>query len=1174
MPDERIECPQCRHANPAGVRFCGECGGRLELACPACQTANPPGNRFCHNCGSALGAPAAPSPFAAPRAYTPRHLADKILTSRSALEGERKQVTVLFVDVAGFTALSERLDPEDVHRLMARAFELMLAEVHRYEGTVNQFLGDGIMALFGAPIAHEDHAQRAVHAALGIRRALEAYQEELRRAHATTFQVRQGLNTGLVVVGSIGSDLRMDYTAVGDTTNTAARLQQLADRGRVVISDATHRLVEGYFYTRSLGEHALKGKAEPVGAWEVISARETRTRLEVTAERGLTPYVGRESELRTLADLFERVKFGAGQVVLLVGEAGIGKSRLLHEFRQRLGDEATWVEGRCVSFGRAMAFHPVIDLIKRTFRIDEADGEEAIARKVEASALRLGEDLSPLVPYLRYLLAIDPGDPGVAALDPRRRRAEVLDALRRLLVRASEIRPQVVIIEDVHWMDQASEGSLLFTADSVPRHRILLILTYRPGYQHPFGDRSYHTRIALTALPAEASVQMAKGALAATRLPEDLPQLILGKAEGNPFFMEEVIKSLQEAGALRRVGDDWVLTRRRDDVVIPDTIQDVIMARIDRLEEAPKKTLQLASVIGREFTRRLLDRIAEIRERSDELLQELKAIELIHEKALFPELAYMFNHALTHEVAYNSLLMQRRRELHRLIGYAIEELYADRLSEHYEVLAHHFARAEEWDRAVDYLVKAAEKAARAFAVREAVALYGQALEAAGHLGAAVPIARRLAIHRAKAGQHLVLGEFAQSQQEGQQVLALAREAGDRGAEASALAAIGFATLWAQDLDGALDYAGQAVAAAQAAGAQAALSSGYLTTGYVHALAGRLPQAQKTLALAVENSAEAGEAANHSLALQLTAFIASWQGEWSRAQELSGEALRIARHHGLLVALIRALWAHGIVLSSKGDYDEALTAYEEGLALAERVGDVNSVPRYLNSMAWLLSECGDFDRAVEMFGAAAERARKWPHAVGVEILAYCEVNRGDVFLDAGDLALATEFLEQGRRIVEDPATYPWMKWRYAMHLHVSQGELALARGDTARAERFAQEALDIATRTNARKYLVRIWRLRGEIARARRQWQEAEHELGRALAMAQVIGNPPQLWRSHAALGLLHTERKDGDAARRAFGSGRATVEGLRARLTRSELRTAIAQPPLVRLLYSEAGDPG
>src|SRR5262245_36215426 len=770
-----MDCPRCQTANRTGAQFCRQCGARLETACPSCGARVEPQSRFCDACGAPLTAGAKPAAATSPRfdspgSYTPKHLAEKILTSRSALEGERKQVTVLFVDVSGFTSISERLDPEDVHRLMTRAFELMLAEVHRFEGTVNQFLGDGIMALFGAPIAHEDHAQRAVHAALGIRRALDAYQDELRRTRATAFQVRQGLNTGLVVVGAIGNDLRMDYTAVGDTTNIAARLQQLADRGRVLISEATHRLVEGYFYTRFLGEHVLKGKAEPVEAWEVISARQARTRLEVTAERGLTPYVGRERELRALSELFPKAKAGAGQAVLLVGEAGIGKSRLLHEFRQRLGDEATWVEGRCVSFGRSIAFHPVIDLLKRTFRIDESDGEEAIARKVERSVLRLGEDLGPLVPYLRYLLAIDPGDPAVVALDPRRRRAEIFDALRRLLVRASEIRPQVVVYEDVHWMDQASEGSLLFSADSVPRHRILLILSYRPGYQHPFGDRTYHTRLALTALPAEASVEMARGVLATGRLPEDLLPLILDKAEGNPFFMEEVIKSLQEVGALRRVGDDWVLTRRRDEVMIPDTIQDVIMARIERLEEAPKKTLQLASVIVRDFTRRLLDRIAEIRERSEDLLQELKAIELIYEKTLFPELAYMFNHALTHEVAYNSLLMQRRRELHRLIGHGIEELYADRLSEHYEVLAHHFSKAEEWSRAVDYLVNAAEKAARAFAVREAVALYGQALDAAAHLGAAVPLERRLALHRAKAAQHFVLGEFAQAQAEGQQVL--------------------------------------------------------------------------------------------------------------------------------------------------------------------------------------------------------------------------------------------------------------------------------------------------------------------------------------------------------------------------------------------------------------------
>ena len=736
----------------------------------------------------------AETPGRTPLTYTPPYLAEKILTSRSALEGERKQVTVLFVDVSGFTSLSERLDPEDVHSLMIRAFELMLAEVHRYEGTVNQFLGDGIMALFGAPIAHEDHAQRAVHAALGIRQALEGYQAELQRRQGISFQVRQGLNTGLVVVGSIGNDLRMDYTAVGDTTNVAARLQAAADPGRILIAEATYRLVAGYFHTRSLGELALKGKAEPVGAWEVISARIARTRLEVEAERGLTPFVGRERELQLLFECFEQARAGHGQVVFIAGEPGIGKSRLLLEFRRRLGDEATWIEGRSMSFGRSMAFHPLIDLLRRNFRIEESDTEEMIVAKVERSVLRLGEDLRPFLPYLRYLLSVDPGDAAVLAMDPQQRRGEIFDALRRLTLRASEVRPQVTVFEDAHWMDQATEAYLLFMADSIPTSRVLRILTYRTGYVQPFGERTYHTRIALNTLSTEHSVEMAQALLATESLPEELKALIVRKAEGNPFFVEEVVKSLLEVGALRRAGDGYVLAKRLDEIFVPDTIQDVIMARIDRLQEAPKRTLQLASVIGREFTRRLLDRIADIRARTEELLQELKAIELIYEKSVFPELAYMFKHALTHEVAYNSLLMQRRKELHRLIALAIEELYAERLAEQYEVLAYHFSRGEEWAKALEYLLKAAEKAAQAFATREAVALYDQALEAVGHLGDAVDTSTLMAIHQAKADLYFILSDFERSRAEAERLLALARRAGDRVREGVALAGMGLACI--------------------------------------------------------------------------------------------------------------------------------------------------------------------------------------------------------------------------------------------------------------------------------------------------------------------------------------------------------------------------------------------
>jgi class 3 adenylate cyclase len=543
-----------------------------------------------------------------PLTYTPRHLAEKILTSRAALAGERKQVTVLFCDLANSTALAERLDPEAMHALRHQFFDLALGEVHRYAGTINQFLGDGFMALFGTPIAHEDHARRAVLAAVALWQRLHAGPTPLGQQYGVEVALRLGLNTGLVIVGAIGDNLRMDYTAIGDTTNVAARLQQAARPGQIRISEATHRLVAGYSTTQPLGEISLKGKAESMPSWEVLAVDETRTRLEVAAERSLTPFTGREREMRLLHECFAQAQAGHGQVVFLIGEAGLGKSRLLLELRQHLGAAATWLEGHAVSFGRSMAFHPVIDLLRRNFRLEEGDAEGTIIEKMAQGVLRLGEDLRPLLPYLRSLLAVDPGEAAVRTMDPQLRRAETFDALRRLLLRAAEVRPQVVVFEDLHWMDQATEAFLTLTTDSIPTGRVLCLLTYRPGYVHPFGDRTYHTRLVLPTLSSADMVQMARAMLATEHLPKALQRLIIQKSEGNPFFVEEVVKSLREMGAMRREGDHYVLARPLDETAVPDTIQDVLMARIDRLEEAPKKTLQLAAVIGREFTCRLLDR--------------------------------------------------------------------------------------------------------------------------------------------------------------------------------------------------------------------------------------------------------------------------------------------------------------------------------------------------------------------------------------------------------------------------------------------------------------------------------------------------------------------------------------------------------------------------------------
>jgi tetratricopeptide (TPR) repeat protein len=695
---------------------------------------------------------------------------------------------------------------------------------------------------------------------------------------------------------------------------------------------------------------------------------------------------------------------------------------------------------------------------------------------------------------------------------------------------------------------------------------VLRILTYRTGYVHPFGERTYHTRIALNTFSTAHSVAMAQAMLATQQLPEELKALIVRKAEGNPFFVEEVVKSLLEIGALRHAGGGYVLAKRLDEIFVPDTIQDVIMARIDRLEEAQKRTLQLASVIGREFTRRLLDRLAEVRARTEEVLRELKAVELIYEKSIFPELAYMFKHALTHEVAYNSLLVQRRKELHRLIAMAIEELYADRLTEQYEILAYHFAKGEEWREALDYLLKAAEKAAKAFANREAIALYDQALEVVGQLGAAADANTLMAIHRAKADLYMVLSEYVRARAEGERLLALARRVGDRQSEAVALAGMGVASAWGHDFDRALTEAYQAITIAREVDAKPVLAGGYFSLGYVHALTGRLDEAREEMELAITLGREGGDVVHQSFAYSL-AFagqLKNWRGEYAEALPLQAESLRIAREHNLLMPLLLVIWNTGLVLTGKGVYDEALATFEEGLLLSEKVGAEIRRLRFLNSLGWLYSELGDLDRALDLNRQSAEGARKRGDH---EVIANAELNLGDIFIAKGDLALAQEYLDGVYRLVQDPATSDWMKWRYSTHLFASLGELWLAKGDAAKAREFAEQCLELAMPTNSRKYLVKGYRLKGEIALVRRQWDEVESMLRQALTIAEVIGNPAQLWRTHLALGRLYDATQKPERARQAYHGARQVIDRVKVSLQNPGLRASLEHSPLIRHVY-------
>jgi tetratricopeptide (TPR) repeat protein len=626
---------------------------------------------------------------------------------------------------------------------------------------------------------------------------------------------------------------------------------------------------------------------------------------------------------------------------------------------------------------------------------------------------------------------------------------------------------------------------------------------------------------------------MAQAMLATEHLPRALQTLIVQKAEGNPFFVEEVVKSLQEVGAIRRAGDDYVLSKPLEEIVVPDTIQDVLMARIDRLEETSKKTLQLASVIGREFSYRLLERLADIRERTEAYLQELKAIELIYEKHLFPELVYMFKHALTQDVAYNSLLIQRRQELHGLIGQAIEELYADRLTEQYEVLAYHFAQGEQWAKALEYLCKAADKAAQTFANREALALYDQALEAADHLGQAVNVQTMMAIHQAKADLFSV----------------------------EALAQLGWASMRAHDMDRALAYAHRAIEAAKEVDAKPVLARGHFVTGFIHTAAARLNQAVKEVDQVLNIVESTSDVFHQSLALYLGGLLKSFEGEYAEASRFQTRALLIAREQNLFLPLLHTHFGYGITLTSKGDYDEALATFEEGLKLSEKVGDEAMRYRLLNSLGWLYIELGDLDRAIDLNKQAAERARMRDNP---DTIANAEINLADAFLAKGDLTLAQEFLDGVYHMVKDPSTNQWMQWRYSTRLFASLGELWLARGDLAKAQEFADQCLDIAVRTNSRKNVVKGWRLRGEIALLGKQSEEAEEWLQQALSLAQTVGNPTQLWKTHNSLARLYEKTKRQNLEREQWRAAATIVQSIADGLPDDELRETFINSAPVR----------
>ncbi|UCE56891.1 MAG: AAA family ATPase [Desulfobacterales bacterium] len=686
-----MKCPKCGSDNREGIRFCEECGAKLELECPDCKAKIPLGKKFCGECGHDLTKPVkAPLiNYSEPQSYTPKFLADKILTTRSSIEGERKLVTVLFADVADFTSIAEKLDPEEVHQIMDNCFKILMEEIHTYEGTINQFTGDGVMALFGAPLAHEEHAQKACHTALSIQKSLREYSEEIKKNYNVNFQMRMGLNSGPVVVGSIGDDLRMDYTAVGDTTNLASRKESMAKPGTILVSKNTYRLTRDFFKFKPLGEVEVKGKGYPEEAFELTKVSKVETRIEAAVAKGLTRFVGRKNSMAALVEACDKTHSGSGQVIGIVGEAGVGKSRLLLEFRNQLPQsEYTYLEGRCLHYGGSIPYLPMLDILRSYFDIKGDDLEHIIKEKMSKRVLQLDERLKNVLPPFQEILSLKVENKAYANLEPGRKRERTFEAFRDLFVRESQTKTLVLAVEDLHWIDKTSEEYLDYLIGWLANAKILLILLYRPEYTHQWGSKSYYNRIGLDQLTAKSSTELVQAILEGGQVVPELRELILGKASGNPLYMEELTNTLLENGSIQRKGNQYVLSGKASEIQIPDTIQGIISARMDRLEDNLKRIMQVVSVIGRDFAFRILQAITGVRKELKSYLLNLQGLEFIYEKRLFPELEYIFKHALIQEVAYNSLLKKRRKEIHEKIGKAIEQIYKNRLEEFYEMLAY------------------------------------------------------------------------------------------------------------------------------------------------------------------------------------------------------------------------------------------------------------------------------------------------------------------------------------------------------------------------------------------------------------------------------------------------------------------------------------------------------
>ncbi len=1197
-----MTCPHCGADNPAGAKFCMACGKPLTLTCPNCATQNPPGAKFCLNCGQALGqsaTPAAPQP-AAPslderlRRYMPDVLRRKLESARAdrTMEGERRIVTILFCDVKGSTALAETLDPEEWAEIMNRSFELMIEPVYRYEGTIARLMGDAILAFFGAPVAHEDDPQRSVLAALAIVAGIQPLREELKRARGIDFDVRVGINTGLVVVGEVGSDLRVEYTVMGDAANLASRMEQTAQPGSVQISAYTHRLVRPLFEFEALGPIEIKGKQEPVAAYRVLAPR-----AEPGSLRGIeglsSPLIGRQQEFEQLVALVSSLGGHQGQIVSVMGEAGLGKSRLLAEVHKdvqaRAGERGArlpvvWYEGRALSYQTTTPYTLFTSLMADAFDLTREATDEANYERIKTRIAGLMPELvMETAPFIGAMLGYKLTGldlERVRYLDPPLLRGRIFSAVQMLIRQLAAQRPVVLVFDDLHWADPTSLDLLEQLLPLTGTVAVLIVALYRPQRQdaswrfHETAARDYphrYTAIELTPLDEAQSRELVANLLRIEGLPESVRGLILRKAEGNPFFVEEVVRSLLDAGLIVREGESWRALREIADIAVPDNLSGVITARLDRLDDESRHAAQTAAVIGREFRVGVLEQVYDAPSALGPSIETLQQRELIRPRAQAID-SYAFKHVLTQETAYSSLLVSRRRELHRRVADILAHVAHGAPGE----IARHYLGAQEPTLALPYLIAAAENAARAYSTPEAIALFRQALalletafdlpltrRAYEGLGGALTLAQDLqgaldiyetmltvarqhgnipmeisALNKLGSVRALHMGQFAESIRWLDDAERMAKAAGDlRGLSEACTVRCQMATA-AADFDTVLHYMGESVDLARQIGEKEELAHGLdhiaATMMYMTRFDEGMTLAEEGLALAREIGHREYEAS--FLGVPMAIYYLR-EGKLDRAMACALEGAAIIERTGQLFGLLLISIVLGDLTALLGQYEDALSYQQRAMQVSEPMEQFLPFARAmaLAPLGKTYFEIGGrFVVRAQELHAATLRLLELP--MGMPAGAGGWADTGFCALGVGGVELAAEVFHKGLTL---PSIHMFLQ---RPRLLVGQALVLLRQGQPDEAASIVEQARAFSEARRMKHVAPLIALADGEISLARGDHDRALSQYRAAETSALAMGMRPYVWQSRAGAAAVLAALGRAEEAAAQAAAARAMID--------------------------------